>query len=241
MHVAQRRRRKLTRNTRARSFFVLSIHGSESLRRRVNALLFLWLLCVCAATTSAEIPIPEAHVHPDFAAYSDANDDAKLIRVSEHVYAAIGFDIGNIVFVSTDEGVLVFDTGGEQGRAQKALEALREVTSAPIVGVVYSHGHGDHTGGVDAFIPEDQRGQIPIYAGKNYQRYLRESAVPRGLVRAYYQMGYLLPKDITGSVGSGIGPAVGGAAHSLACAPPCAPGQFERVRVRVRAARANVG
>lgn len=212
MHVAQRRRRKLTRNTRARSFFVLSIHGSESLRRRVNALLFLWLLCVCAATTSAEIPIPEAHVHPDFAAYSDANDDAKLIRVSEHVYAAIGFDIGNIVFVSTDEGVLVFDTGGEQGRAQKALEALREVTSAPIVGVVYSHGHGDHTGGVDAFIPEDQRGQIPIYAGKNYQRYLRESAVPRGLVRAYYQMGYLLPKDITGSVGSGIGPAVGGAA-----------------------------
>ena len=28
-------------------------------------------------------------------------------------------------------------------------------------------------------------------------------------MRAYYQMGYLLPKDVTGSVGSGIGPAVG--------------------------------
>ena len=162
----------------------MSMYGvSESRRRLFDVLPFIWLLCLFAATTSAEIPIPEAHVHPEFAAYSDANDDEKLVRVSEHVYAAIGFDIGNIVFVTTDEGVLVFDTGGEVGRAQKALEALREVTSKPIVGVVYSHGHGDHTGGVDAFIPEDQRGQIPIYAGKNYQRYLRETAVPRGLIR----------------------------------------------------------
>ncbi len=157
----------------------------------------------------AEIPAPEPRVDPEFAAYSDANDDAKLVQLTEHVYAAIGYDIGNIGFVVTDEGILVFDTGGDVDRAQKALAAIREVSSAPIVGVVYSHGHGDHTGGVDAFVREDERGRIPIYAGRGYQRYLRESAVPRGLVRAYYQMGYLLPKDITGSVGSGIGPAVG--------------------------------
>ncbi|MBJ21224.1 MAG: MBL fold metallo-hydrolase [bacterium] len=177
------------------------------------------LLCVLLASMpmvgSAEIAAPTAHVHPAFAAYSDANDDARLVQVSPHVYAAIGYDIGNIVFIVTDEGILVFDTGGEVARAKAALAAIREVSDAPIVGVVYSHGHGDHTGGVDAFIPEDKRGQIPIYAGKNYKRYLRESAVPRGLMRAYYQMGYLLPKDITGSVGSGIGPAVGsgGAAY----------------------------
>ena len=157
----------------------------------------------------AEIPEPVPHVHPEFAAYSDANDDARLVKVSEHVYAAVGYDIGNIGYVVTDEGVLVFDTGGEVARAQLALAALREVTDAPIVGVVYSHGHGDHTGGIDAFVPPDQRGRVPIYAGRNFERYLRESAVPRGLMRAYYQMGYLLPKDETGSVGSGIGPAVG--------------------------------
>lgn len=175
------------------------------------------ILCVIAVSggfaisnpVAAEIPIPEAHVDPGFAAYSDENDDAKLVQVSTHVYAAVGYDIGNTAFVVTDEGILVFDTGGEVDRAERALAALREVSSAPIVGVVYSHGHGDHTGGVDAYIREADRGKIPIYAGKNYQRYLRESAVPRGLMRAYYQMGYLIPKDITGSVGSGIGPAVG--------------------------------
>jgi alkyl sulfatase BDS1-like metallo-beta-lactamase superfamily hydrolase len=162
-----------------------------------------------AQLAKAEIPAPEAHVDPGFAAYSDANDDAKLVQLTEHVYAAIGYDIGNIGFIVTDEGILVFDTGGEVARAELALAAIREVSDKPIVGVIYSHGHGDHTGGVDAFIKEDERGTIPIYGGRNYQRYLRESAVPRGLVRAYYQMGYLIPKDETGSVGSGIGPAVG--------------------------------
>ena len=180
-----------------------------------------WAIAVCALASlflvagllvpdaRAEIPVPEAHVDAGFAAYSDANDDAKLIQLSEHVYAAVGYDIGNIGFIVTDEGILVFDTGGEVERAALALAAIREVSDKPILGVVYSHGHGDHTGGVDAFIKPDERGKIPIYAGRNYQRYLRESAVPRGLMRAYYQMGYLIPKDITGSVGSGIGPAVG--------------------------------
>lgn len=184
--------------------------------RRMPELAGLCLALSCAAiaiaastAARAEIPIPEPHVHPGFAAFSDANDDAKLVKVTDHVYAAVGYDIGNIGFIVTDAGIVVFDTGGEVARAELALAAIREVSDQPIVGVVYSHGHGDHTGGVDAFVRADEQGTIPIYAGKNYQRYLRESAVPRGLMRAYYQMGYLIPKDITGSVGSGIGPAVG--------------------------------
>jgi hypothetical protein len=163
----------------------------------------------CAKRTPDEIPSPEPRVDSDFAAYTDANKEPCFVRLSEHAWGAIAYDIANIGFVITDEGVFVFDTGGEVERARDALAALRKVTDAPIVGVAYSHGHGDHTGGVDAFIPEASRGQIPLYANSAYRRYLRESAVPRGLMRAYYQMGYLLPKDETGSVGSGIGPPVG--------------------------------
>lgn len=176
----------------------------------IASIFYLLAISGCASwPVDTGIPEPKPHVDPGFAAYSDANDDARLIRVTEHVYAAVGFDVANMTFIVTDEGVLVFDTGGEVARAAKALAALREVTKAPIVGVVYSHGHGDHTGGVDVFIPDEARGRIPIYAGRNFERYLRETAVPRGLMRAYYQMGYLLPKDETGSVGSGIGPPAG--------------------------------
>ncbi|MFK7898120.1 MAG: alkyl sulfatase dimerization domain-containing protein [Myxococcota bacterium] len=185
-----------------------SISSRTRLRHLVSTALILVLGNAFAAT--ADIPAPDAHVDAGLAKYSEENGEATLIQLSPHAYAAVGYDIGNIGFVVTDDGILVFDTGGEVERAQTALAAIREVSDAPIVGVVYSHGHGDHTGGVDAFIPKDQRGAIPIYAGKNFRRYLRESAVPRGLMRAYYQMGYLLPKDETGSVGSGIGPPVGG-------------------------------
>ena len=182
--------------------------------RFVVGLLVVGSLGCTTVDEAGRVPPAEPRVDPGFARHNDAHDDAKLVRLSQHVYAAIGFDIGNIGFVVTDEGVLVFDTGGEVERAERALAALREVTSAPIVGVVYSHGHGDHTGGVDAFLADAGPGPVPIYAGRNYQRYLREMAVPRGLVRAYYQMGYLLPRDESGSVGSGIGPAVGGGRSS---------------------------
>jgi alkyl sulfatase BDS1-like metallo-beta-lactamase superfamily hydrolase len=166
-------------------------------------------LCGCVHPSTDPIPIPEPRVDAGFMAYTNANKNSRLVQLSEHVWAAIAFDIGNIGFVVTDEGVFVFDTGGEVERAQQALDALRTVTDQPIVGVAYSHGHGDHTGGIDAFVPASAHAQTSIYANSAYPRYLRESAVPRGLMRAYYQMGYLLPKDETGSVGSGIGPLVG--------------------------------
>lgn len=185
----------------------------RSLQRCALLRLYAWCAiawcAIAGSTATADIPVPEAHVHPGLAAHNEANGQARMIRLSEHVYAAVGFDIANIGFVVTEEGILVFDTGGEVERAALALAELRKVSDAPIVGVVYSHGHGDHTGGVEAFIPPEQRDRIPLYAGRGYRRYLRESAVPRGISRAIFQMGYLLPKDVTGSVGSGIGPAVG--------------------------------
>ena len=97
------------------------------------ALLVVGALAAESVAAETAVPPAEAHVHPGFAKHNDAHDDASLVRLSEHVYAAIGFDIGNIGFVVTDEGVLVFDTGGEVERAELALAALREVTKAPIV------------------------------------------------------------------------------------------------------------
>lgn len=183
----------------------------RGLRSRIALVAAMGMAVACAHSSepAGEIQEPTPRVDPGFAAYTDANDDARLVRLSEHVYAGVAYDIGNMGFVVTDAGILVFDTGGEVERAKQALAALREVSDAPIVGVVYSHGHGDHTGGVDAFIPEDQRGEIPLYANRRYPRYIRESAVSRGLSRAFYQMGYLLPRNEQGTVGSGIGPAVG--------------------------------
>lgn len=49
-----------------------------------------------------------------------------------------------------DKGVLVFDPPDRQG--ENVLSAIREVTSLPVTGVVYSHYHADHLLGIEALL-----------------------------------------------------------------------------------------
>ncbi|MBW2268615.1 MAG: MBL fold metallo-hydrolase [Deltaproteobacteria bacterium] len=179
------------------------------MRLGISRGVLLAALALWPTSAGAEIPEPLPHVNPRLAAHQAQFAEPKLMRLSKHVYAAVGYDLANVGFVVTDAGVLVFDTGGELERAKKTLAALREVSKAPIVGVVYSHGHGDHVGGVKAYVPEGHASGIPIYANARYRRYLREMAIPRGMSRGYFQMGYLLPRGPAGSIGAGAGPAVG--------------------------------
>ena len=55
------------------------------------------------------------------------------------------------LFVVTDEAVLATDPQGSQANAERFVEAIGEVTGAPIRQVVYSHHHGDHILGGEAF------------------------------------------------------------------------------------------
>lgn len=52
----------------------------------------------------------------------------------------------NVAALSTDEGVVLVDTG-ERPVADEMWWALRDRFKAPIRCVIYSHGHPDHTGG----------------------------------------------------------------------------------------------
>ena len=61
------------------------------------------------------VPPAEPRVDPGFARHNDAHDDAKLVRLSEHVYAAIGFDIGNSKSndgITAGHALLPWPTGG---------------------------------------------------------------------------------------------------------------------------------
>jgi len=55
----------------------------------------------------------------------------------------------NSAFVVGDEGVIVIDAPNSY--ADKLLNAIREVTDKPVKYFVYSHHHGDHTGGSSMF------------------------------------------------------------------------------------------
>ena len=58
--------------------------------------------------------------------------------------------------VITDEGLVIVDTGMPQGGPDR-VRRIRERTEAPFHTIIYSHGHGDHVGGVRAFLEDAEK------------------------------------------------------------------------------------
>lgn len=71
----------------------------------------------------------------------------------------------NIVFVVTDDGVVVMDPGTSVYVGNMALEKIRGVTRKPVVAVFNSHVHGDHWLGNEAF--KEANPKVKIYAHPN--------------------------------------------------------------------------
>lgn len=77
----------------------------------------------------------------------------KTVRVLENIYTIVhgeGID-SNTTFIITEEGVVVIDTRVNTAEAEKVLEIIREHTDKPIICVINTHYHGDHTFGNQLF------------------------------------------------------------------------------------------
>ncbi|TPE62858.1 MBL fold metallo-hydrolase [Sandaracinobacter neustonicus] len=87
------------------------------------------------------------------------------------IYQVRGFDLANITFIKGDKGWIVFDPLTTKEPARAALKFINDTLGArPVTGVVYSHSHIDHFGGVRGVVDEaDVRaGKVPIIAPENF-------------------------------------------------------------------------
>ncbi len=91
-------------------------------------------------------------------------------QLADNVYMATG--VGNVMMITTGEGNVIFDTGLVLQTARQ-LEALQEVSDAPVKYIVLSHSHADHIGGTPYF-REDGTEIIAHDEFTEEQRYLRE-------------------------------------------------------------------
>jgi len=134
-----------------------------------------------------------------------------LYEVVPGLYQVRTLDLSNITFAEGEDGIVAFDPLISTETAAAALELYyQHRPRKPVVGVVFSHSHVDHFGGVRGIVDEaDVRaGKVKIVAPEGFLEAAVAENVLAGTVmsrRASYMYGNLLPADPRGQIGAGLG------------------------------------
>ncbi len=134
-----------------------------------------------------------------------------LFEVVEGIYQVRGFDLSNITFVEGDTGVIVIDPLISTETAAAALALYREHRGdRPVTGVVYTHSHVDHFGGVKGVTTTEDvdAGRVPVLAPEGLVAHAVAENVYAGTAmsrRAGYMYGAALERGPRGQVGAGLG------------------------------------
>ncbi|WP_137821898.1 alkyl/aryl-sulfatase [Pseudomonas sp. D(2018)] len=165
-------------------------------------------------------PAPDT-VNPSLWRNAQLNVQYGLYKVTDRIYQVRGYDISNITFIQGDTGWIVFDPLLSQETAKAAYDLVSQhLGKKPVVGVVYSHSHIDHFGGVRGIVDEAdvKAGKVRIVAPEGFS----EEAVSENVIagnamarRAVYMFGALLPRNPQGGVGAGLGQTVSAGTTTL--------------------------
>jgi alkyl sulfatase BDS1-like metallo-beta-lactamase superfamily hydrolase len=151
-------------------------------------------------------------VHPSLQRQAILNMAYGLYEVlPDKIYQVRGYDLANISFIKGKTGWIIFDPLTAKETAAAALKFINEqLGERPVVGVVYSHSHADHFGGVRGVVNEaDVRsGKVKVIAPIEFMDHAVSENVYAGNAmsrRLFYQYGVLLPRSPFGHVDQSIG------------------------------------
>ncbi|HCE71129.1 MAG TPA: hypothetical protein DET67_07855 [Ruegeria sp.] len=151
-------------------------------------------------------------IHPSLQRQAVLNMSYGLYEVMpDRIYQVRGFDLANFTVVKGDTGWIVFDPLTAKETAAAALKLVNDTLGErPVTGVVYSHSHADHFGGVRGVVAEDdvREGLVPIIAPVGFMDHAVAENVYAGNAmnrRLFYQYGVLLPRSPFGHVDQSIG------------------------------------
>ncbi|MFE9242967.1 alkyl/aryl-sulfatase [Nocardiopsis sp. NPDC006938] len=128
-----------------------------------------------------------------------------LFEVTEGIYQVRGLDLSNMTLVEGDQGVLVIDPLISAEPARAGLDLYREHRgNRAVSGVIYSHSHVDHFGGVGGVTD----GTVPILAPVGFlENAVAENvhAGPAMARRNLFHTGSRLEVGPRGQIGVGLG------------------------------------
>ncbi|MET9213035.1 MULTISPECIES: alkyl/aryl-sulfatase [unclassified Nocardia] len=134
-----------------------------------------------------------------------------LYQVTDRVYQIRGFDLSNMTLIEGDTGVIVVDPLVSVEVAAAGLKLYREHRGdKPVTGVIYTHSHVDHFGGVEGVVSVEDvtSGSVPVIAPHGFLEHAVSENVYAGNAmsrRGAYHTGVNLDHGPTGQIGDGLG------------------------------------
>ncbi|EKK01731.1 beta-lactamase [Rhodopirellula baltica SH28] len=119
----------------------------------------------------------------------------QVVKVVDNVYVAVGYSVSNVSMIVGDDGVVIVDTGMMGEAAEKIAKKFREITDKPVKAIIYTHSHGDHTGGAPVFLGAERP---QIWAHVNFGSEARPwtaGGLTYQNVRGARQAGFRLPPE----------------------------------------------
>jgi alkyl sulfatase BDS1-like metallo-beta-lactamase superfamily hydrolase len=151
-------------------------------------------------------------IHPSLQRQAVLNMAYGLYEVVPgRIYQVRGYDLANISFIKGDTGWIVFDPLTAKETARAALEFINDkLGKRPVVGVVYSHSHVDHFGGVRGVVDEADvaSGKVMVIAPEHFLEAAISENVFAGNAmsrRSQWQYSVLLQRSPFGHVDQAIG------------------------------------
>ena len=144
-----------------------------------------------------------------------------LFEVVDGIYQVRGFDLANMSLIRGETGWIVVDPLMSTETAAAGLSLVREhIEDLPVTGVIFTHSHIDHFGGAkEVADPEKLAGRnVPVIVPKGFflesvnENLMAGNHMSR---RAMYMYGNLLPKNPTGTLGSGLGTTTSSGTHTI--------------------------
>lgn len=128
-------------------------------------------------------------------------------KITDGVWAAIGFGLANSILIDGNDGVIIVDTMTTREEAEAVLAEFRKISGKPVKAIVYTHNHADHVLGADVFAGSDRP---VVYAHETTDAHVqRVLTALRPVIgtRSMRMFGAALdPQDV---VNAGIGPRLG--------------------------------
>jgi alkyl sulfatase BDS1-like metallo-beta-lactamase superfamily hydrolase len=80
----------------------------------------------------------------------------EVIKVTDGVYVAVGFSLGNSILIEGTDGLIIVDTLTSINDARAVKAKFDKISRKPVRAIIYTHHHADHVGGATVFAETDR-------------------------------------------------------------------------------------